>query len=229
MLPTAKVYKIDYDFIISNYLDKSLWKKSWNLFVYKEHIFTLRLCSINTQDDEIVFEIKKNNFYDWERVYYNIKNTSVRILMRQINGAIFKLMCSYELSEIRNTSGYKAIASARETERDRLRDIAINFLDEEGITNTDIRDVYIDNYVCNNEKTGIRLQNYLDYYKYNLTTDMYLVFCEITKDVSRLASVKNAIHNKENLYTIELEVHDYIDNLEEGEFDDELYNELQSI
>lgn len=27
MLPSLKVYKIDYDFIISNYLDKSLWKK----------------------------------------------------------------------------------------------------------------------------------------------------------------------------------------------------------
>ena len=32
MLPTLKVYEIDYSWIISNYLDKELWDKKWNLF-----------------------------------------------------------------------------------------------------------------------------------------------------------------------------------------------------
>ena len=43
-----KQYAIDYNFIISNYLDKSLWKKKWNLFVYKDHVFTLNLYKIET-------------------------------------------------------------------------------------------------------------------------------------------------------------------------------------
>ena len=60
MLPEIKVYKIDYDFIISNYLDKSLWKKKWNLFVYKDHVFTLNLYKIETETDRIVFKVSYN-------------------------------------------------------------------------------------------------------------------------------------------------------------------------
>ena len=59
-LPTIKLYKIDYEFIIKNYLDKSLWKKIWNLFIFKNNIFTLQLASIDTKEEKIYFEINFN-------------------------------------------------------------------------------------------------------------------------------------------------------------------------
>ena len=52
MLPQVKIYSIDYSFIISNYLDKELWKMKWNLFVYKNNVFTLNLHSIDTKNNK---------------------------------------------------------------------------------------------------------------------------------------------------------------------------------
>lgn len=229
MLPEIKVWKVDFDFIINNYLDKSLWKKKWNLFTYKEHVFTINLCRIETEDDVIVFKIQKNNLFWSEIIYYNVNNMSVKILMQQINGAIFRLMETYEERLIKETSGYENIEEARDTERAKLREIAIDFLDNNGVTNREIRDVYIDNYVSKNQRIDFRLQNYIDYYRYNICTDMFLVFCEVTKDKTRLHKVKEANHNLEKLNQIEIDVSEFIKELENGDKDDELYNELEGL
>lgn len=47
MLPTIKVYEIDYDFIIKNYLDPKLWNKSWTVFVYRDFVFYIKNDSHN--------------------------------------------------------------------------------------------------------------------------------------------------------------------------------------
>ena len=93
-----KVYKIDYEFIIRNYLDKSLWKKIWNLFVFKDNIFTLSLYSINTKSERIYFEVnfnKLNNQWYTESsktVVYDLNNMTIEMLKKEINGAIFVLI-----------------------------------------------------------------------------------------------------------------------------------------
>ena len=229
MLPEVKVYKIDYEFIVSNYLDKKLWQKQWNLFIYKKHIFTLNLLRIETKDNVIVFEIRKNNYWSSEWVHYNINNTSIKILIQQINGAIFRLMCSYEISIIKETEGYNNILEAREQEEEKLREIAKNFLDENQVSNEDIRKVYIDNYISRNTKIDIQLQNYVDYYKYNYCTDMLITFCKITGDKNRLDTIKNASHNISKLNNIELTVDEFIKELESEEYNDRLSEELPTL
>ena len=229
MLPEIKVWKVDFEFIVSNYLDRSLWSKVWNLFTYKEHVFHINLYRIETNDNEIVFEIRKNGYWDSELIGYNIENTPIKVLMKQINGAIFRLIASYERNLIKKTDGYKNIESARIVEEDKLRNIASNFLNNNGVTNEDIRDVYIDNYVKNNAKNDIRLQNYLDYYRYNYCTDMFITFCKATKDEDRLQMVKDSFRNTDNLIKIEAKVDEYMKELESGERDNELYNELEGL
>ena len=130
---------------------------------------------------------------------------------------------------IKKTDGYKNIESARIVEEDKLRNIASNFLNNNGVTNEDIRDVYIDNYVKNNAKNDIRLQNYLDYYRYNYCTDMFITFCKATKDEDRLQMVKDSFRNTDNLIKIEAKVDEYMKELESGERDNELYNELEGL
>ena len=80
MLPQLKVYKIDYSWIIKNYLDVSLWDKSWNLLIYKEHQFQLKLNRIYTQTKRIEFQISKNGYYHTEEITYDMANTSIEIL-----------------------------------------------------------------------------------------------------------------------------------------------------
>lgn len=230
MLPEIKVYKIDYDFIISNYLDKSLWKKKWNLFVYKDHVFTLNLYSIDTRNDKIMFEILYNKrTYSSELVSYDIQNTSIKILKQQINGAMFRLMEREDESMARNSDGYQRILNVYRDEDDRLREIAEAFLDENGITLEEVRDAYIDRYVSNNAKMCTMLTNYLDGTKYTFLTELLLVFTKVTEDTKRYDSVCKAVGNLGNVALIESAVEQFVSELESDEYNEELTDALESL
>lgn len=230
MLPTLKVYQIDYDFIISNYLDKSLWKKKWNLFVYKDHVFGLSLYSIDTRNDKITFEITYNKrTYSSELVSYDIQNTSIKILKQQINGAMFRLMEREDESMARNSSGYKKILDVYSDEDDRLREIAIAFLNDHGIELDEVRDAYIDRYVSNNSKMCTMLTNYLEGTKYTFLTEVFLVFTKITEDTKRYENVCNAVGNRSNVALIESAVEQFIEEMETSKYEEEMIDALESL
>lgn len=230
MLPTLKVYNIDYEFIIKNYLSPSLWKKIWTLLQYKEHIITLNLYKIMTKDNEIVFEIKYQGFWGTEYVTYNINNTSIKILKQQINGAMFRIIERYEESLIEETEGYKRIEESKWEERNMLKDIARDFLDREGVTNDEIREVYIDRYVDKNETVYGQLSSYKRVSKYTILTDLFLIFCEITLDKTRMKTIIDA--NGEHtmrLTLIESEVKEFMERLNTTDYIEEMECELEGL
>jgi hypothetical protein len=228
MLPEIKVYKIDYDFIISNYLDKSLWKKKWNLFVYKDHVFTLNLYKIETETDRIVFKISYNKLnWDHEYVTYDIQNTSILILKKQINGAIFRLMETKDGYDARNSAGYCAIIDAKGEERERLRDIAEQYLDSNGIELEDVREAYIDRFVSRNTKTDSMAHNYLQGCMYTFLAEIMLVFTKITEDNARYNVVANAVGNKGNLALIESAVEQFVKELVTDEYEEAMTDALE--
>lgn len=230
MLPEIKVYKIDYDFIISNYLDKSLWKKKWNLFVYKDHVFTLNLYSIDTRNDKIMFEVLYNKrTYSSELVSYDIQNTSIKILKQQINGAIFRLMEREDESRARNSQGYQTIVSAYRDEEEKLREIAEVFLDDNNISIDEVREAYIDRYVTNNCKMCTMLTNYLEGTKYTFLTELLLVFTKITEDTKRYENICNAVGNRSSVALIESAVEQFISEMETEEYEEEMTNALESL
>lgn len=194
MLPTLRIYNIDYEFIIKNYLSPHLWQKIWTLLQYKEHIITLNLYKIMTKDNEIVFEVKYQGFWGTEYVHYNIANTSIKILKQQINGAIFRIIERYEESLIEETPEYKVISDSKWEERQRLKEIASDFLDSNNVTNDEIREVYIDRYIDKNETVYQQLSNYKTASKYTILTDLFLIFCEITEDKTRMKTIITANH-----------------------------------
>ena len=199
-----KIWKVDYDFLISNYLDKSLWKKSWNLFAYKEHIFTLSLASIDVYDDSICFHVKKNGDFS-ESIWFYTRNEDIRFLKRKINGAIFHLIESSEEREIKETTGYEELENEQKEARKIYKQEAIDYLDKKKIEDDEIRDLYINHYVDKRDNYCIKKQQYVDYYKYNLCHDMYVEFCKATKDESRLHTVERNYHSGEK-YIMEREI-----------------------
>lgn len=231
MLPTLKVYKIDFDFIISNYLDKHLWKKKWNLFVYKDNVFTINLYKIDMEEDCIYFKIRYNKrSFDYEYItYYNDGRINMKVFMKEISGAIFRLMCDYEQELIRNTPGYKKILDAYNDEINMLKDIAGRYLDENGVTNDEIREAYVDAYVRRNSHTDLELSRYLDTYKYNYLTEMMMVYTKAIDDESRLNNIKTAIKNKLNLGIIEAEVDIYLERMNTTDYVEEMEEQLESI
>ena len=230
-LPALKVWKIDWEFIISNYLDKSLWNKKWHLFQYKDIIIDIWLYKIDCENDTVWFKINmdKTSYWVYETVEYNIKNTSIKILQQQINGAMWRLIKSYEDDLIKDTDGYKQITSYRSEEEDRLREIANKFLDDNGVTNSDIRDVYIDSFVCNNSKLDIMLSNYLSYNRYHHATELMLAFCSATNREDSKKEILEATKNDLGIASVMKEVNEFMETLDSEEYNDEMYSELEAI
>lgn len=222
-----KRYEVDYSFIIKNYLDEKLWNKNWTLFVYKDLVFNLSLYKIDVEDYSICFKIKliKGNFDYTDCIWYYEKQSNINILKKQINGSIFSLIENYEKDLIKKEPEYLKIEDNEYTEREMLTNIAEEFLDENGVSNKEIREVYVDNYVSNNSKTDTYLNDYLDYRKYHVASDVYLIYTKACGDESRYNNVEKAIKNDDNYNELMEEVNEYIEKLENE--DKELESEFK--
>lgn len=230
MLPEIKMYKIEYDFIIKNYLDRRLWKKVWTLFIYKDNVFTLNLYEIDTENNKIRFKIKYNKLeYNSQIITYDVDNTPLNVLLQQVNGAIFRLIEDYERKEIKNLPEYIKIRNSIDEERDILRNIASNFLDENGVTNDDIREVYIDNYIDRNERIYDKLSEYEEDCKYTICTDMFIAFCKASKDESRLKTIYQKNKDKTRLTIIVSDVDSILNYLDTEEYQNDMVDLLESI
>ena len=120
---------------------------------------------------------------------------------------------------------YIDIKNSEWDEKDRLRSIAESFLDENGVTNDEIREVYIDNYVDHNRRVDEFLSDYVRARKYMVIPDLYIILAEITKDESRLKRVMDKLQTHTNLKEILETAEKYLNLLENQ--DDELIEDLK--
>lgn len=232
-----KVYEVDYSFIISNYLDKELWGKSWTLFEYRDYIFKLNLASIDAENNTIVFKIKCDklvwNFeadvYDsYKTVRHNVENSNIEILKRQINSAIYDAIDSIERIKIVETKEYQNIENYRWEERTELKKIAEEFLDDNNVSNDEIREAYIDKYISNNSTISSKKRDYLINKKYNVLTDLRLVFVRAIKDEQKEARILENLDETKAEKVLQ-EVNEYMEKLETEEYQEELKGELEDI
>ena len=234
-LPQIKIYEIDYQFIIDNYTDPKLWDKVWNLFIFKNYVYTLTLSSIDVKKYEINFEIRLESDLDiWNHnkstiIKHNLKNSTIEILKKQINGAMFTLAEFLEKEVIGNSFEYKQIENSKYSEREYLEEIAKDFLDENNVTNDEIREVYIDYYVDNNETIYERLSDLEDELRYNYLTDLFLIIVECSNDEIRKDKILENQNNEEKIQKILDEVDEYMEYIETEDWADEMRNKLEEI
>ena len=137
-------------------------------------------------------------------------------------------MTNLEKNQIYKEQGYKDIEKARSNERETLEDIAKEFLDENGVTNKDIRDAYIDRYVDKNEKTWTYLSNYVDGRHYRSMPDMWLVYYKATENNEKYQSLLNILSNELNFYELLKDIRESISIFNDDEIDSDKYNEYVS-
>jgi len=225
-----KVYEVNYDFIVKNYLSPTLWEKTWTLFVYKDIVLTLNIDHICVKPRKICFavRIRQDEYSTYTNIWYSVDESNFKILKKQINGAIENLMTNLEKNQIYKEQGYKDIEKARSNERETLEDIAKEFLDENGVTNEDIRDAYIDRYVDKNEKTWTYLSNYVDGRHYRSMPDMWLVYYKATENNEKYQSLLNILSNELNFYELLKDIRESISIFNDDEIDSDKYNEYVS-
>lgn len=242
-LPTIKVFKVDYSFLIRNYLNPELWKKEWTLFAYKNIECTLQIYSIQTQDEKIRFQIKvyshnleseHNDNYCTNYIDCSLKIEDLTFLKRQINSTILNVMTSVERCYyIRETDFYKKMEDQRDEERYRLRKYANEFLDEVGVTSDACREAYVDAYVDENEKMYGLMGDWEDGEVYRHLTGMYLTFLDSLEDDPKKEIRTREIQNKltdEEYETAKEEIKDFIIFMEDEEnFEKEMKSKLEEV
>lgn len=228
-LPTIKVFKIDYSFLMKNYLNPELWKKEWTLFAYKTFTITLQIYSIKAKEEKIMFLITvynhdiNSNGIDNKCTNYiecSLKLEDLTFLKRQINSCIFNTICNMEkVYFILETDEYRELSDKKYEERNRLRQYAEEFLDECGVTSDACREAYIEAYIDENEQVVNLIGDYISAKVYTMLPDLFLTFLSTLED-----DPKKEIRTKE----IELAIgsEDYKDVMEriqefKLEFEDE--------
>lgn len=232
-----KTYDIDYSFIIKNYLDKSLWHIEWNLLTYKNFVFTICLNSIDVYDETICFKINCKYVKDDEHrstytnIWYNLGNGTINVLKRQINGAIEHLIGEVEERFIYSTDEYFRAGQLEDLEREKLEDYANEFLDSEGVSNSEIRDAYIDYYISKNSNFNYK-QRVINEYRYLLLFDLYLTFYKIKNDESNIKKVETKYKRKydeRSLEKIKKEIEDNLEYIETEEYETDMKNCLEGL
>ena len=224
MLPAIKVWKMDYSFIIKNYLNPALWQKTWTLFEYKDFVITIKLTKIETENMRIVFRLnlrdnsRPNTWGDQEDVSYSLKGSSIKFLIKNINGAIFRMISYHERNHVlEDLPVYIDAKQQGDIEIEKLTVLASEFLDDEGVTNEEIREAYIDKYVDDNKQNDKYIQRLRSAYEYHLLTDFYLVFAESIGDDAKYQTVMDKLEENEienvlkeiNQYKTYIETDDY--------------------
>ena len=231
-LPAIKVYDVDYSFIIKNYLDPTMWKRTYNLFAYGDYVFTLRLTEIDVQDNIVRFRVTLRNVFngesDNEAIYYHIDRSNINMLIRSINSSMYNAIKWVEIYLIHGTDEYKSYQGLEEDEKEKLTDYAEKFLDSEGVKNEDIRCVYIENYIENNATFANKISRYVDGMKYHLLTDLYLVFANSINDEKTVKSVTLAV-GSERVNNIIEEIEEYQTYMETQDFQDDMEDNLEGL
>ena len=227
MLPTIKIFKVDYSFLIKNYLNPELWKKEWTLFAYKNIECTLQIYSIQTIDEKIRFQIRcyshnlesnDLNNYCTNYIDCSLKVEDITFLKRQINSCIFNTMVSLErVYYIRKTEEYEDMEERRCEERYRLKQYANEFLNECGVTSDACRE----------------MSDWEDEQVYRHLTGMYLTFLDTLEDDPKKEIRTNEIKRKlsnEELQDIQDEIKDFVIFMEDEEnFEKELKSKLEEV
>lgn len=219
---TLKKYDVDYSFIIRNYLSPELWKKAWTLFVYKNIRITLNLSYIWVNDPiKISFKIsiKTPEYSTYTLKDHTIDVSNLTILKNQIDNAILFLINNYERYVISNTETYQNLLYTSSSERDRLQEIAEEYLDDNSIYIGDVRDAYIEYYVDKNNTGDSYLSSYKDSMKYKQCTDLWLVYANAIHDNNLIETIKNKLA-KNDYEDVLNNIKEYIDILSD-EYSDE--------
>lgn len=237
---TLKVYKMNYEFLVKNYLDRKMWEREWTLFEYGPYKVTINIWSIFTRTEQIAFDIKlhysdERRRWDYKEktVNFSLKIDNISFLKRQINSAIYELIKSVERdTKITQTPEYLELEVVRQNETKQLTEIAENFLDKCQVTNSNLRETYIEAYVDEYSKIPETICDYVQNRMYKELPDLYLtwLFCleDDPKKESRIKEVEEALSN-ERYNEIIKEIEEYQKYMETEEYIDEMESNLEEV
>ena len=243
---STQIEHIDIKDILKNYKKTKYWKKSWCVFKTNNFKFTFKLNQIDVKNNKIYAEVnyenanivRGNRHFSFEAYYWDYALITIPIdnpdykqeaFERALIGAITNRIDYLERRVIENTSDYKQAERSKDNYYDRVVELAKQNLDEEGVSNADIREAYIDqcrsNASCNytTEVIYAKLKT--------IFPNLYLMLYSWFGKEENYKKVKEEILKKQaslkaKLIGIKREQWIQNDKIESDEIDDEIIDEI---
>lgn len=156
---STKLYKLDFKELVDNATNKAYWNKKWEIFNYDGMSVEFFLESISIVHNKLNGKIRLNGGGDcWRNpeslitIPLQEDNFNKTALERELVGRVDSIFLEQGCIDLKKTEEYRDIEILEEEFVDRLKDIAREFLNSNNIYNNDIRDLYICDYISNNEK-----------------------------------------------------------------------------
>ena len=188
---STNVVRLDLDVILANYNKPAFWKKKWVIYESKALKLVASIDTIDVKNNKIFMTIApgatryidKKSGKETSILRYTTVNVIIPIgrndyskekfqndithsCLRAIN--IIEAMLIMEYGEWQNA---KKLTKAY---RNKLKEIAEEFLDDNNVYNEDIRSAYIETFVDNSEIPDYS-SNILDRYEYTVIPQEYLM------------------------------------------------------
>jgi len=237
---TLKIYKMNYEFLIKNYLDRAMWERQWTLFEYKQYKVTMNIWSIMTRTEQISLDIRlhyvnENGYSDYKErtVSFSLKIEDITFLKRQINSAIFDLMVMVERETVIMKTDYcDELYDMKCDEKQTLKKLAEEFLDNANVTNDNLREAYVDAFIDEYAKVPQMIADYVQSRTYKELPDLYLTWLSCLEDDPkkeiRTKEIQNVLDNDEYEKVME-EVEEYKKYMQTEDYEEEMKNNLEEI
>lgn len=245
-LSTKLVY-LDLKTIMENYRNPDFWEKSWLIFKSKELEIKWSIVNIDILNNKIESCIsvspghitrggKKFAFsreytsktkYSW---YSNscrpipIDNSDYNqdTLNRNILGTILATVEEMEAEFARHTYEYAKASELEDEEKEKLKEIAEEFLDDEGVTNGSIRYAYIEKYVSDNSDSKYTYEVIANS-KFRFFKTAYLHICSWFNNEEMFKKYETALKNfipKKTIFKIikktkEMQSEDWVEEMKD--------------
>lgn len=158
---STKLYKLDFKELVDNATNKAYWNKKWTLFQYDGLYVEFILDSIDITNNKLSCKLELQGVDT--KGYWSSPNQYIRIplqdenfnelaLTKELVGKIDSLFLEQGERDLKLTDDYYNLKELEDDFKDKLEDIANDFLDSNGVDNKSIREVYIDDYVDRNKK-----------------------------------------------------------------------------
>lgn len=237
-----KTYKMDYDFLLKNHLNPEMWTKKWTLFEYKTFTISLYIWSIQTYNEQVFYEITlhhrdlDNKLGDTETsqsLFVSFQMDNPELLKRQIASAAYECIVKMEKEHfIPKLQEYKDLLELKIQEKEKLKAICNEFLDDNNITNENIRDAYTDAYIEENGKVIDLLLGVINRNTYSILTDLYITFLDSLDNDPKTKIRKKEIYDKigkRNYDKVIQEIEEFKKAFGTEEYINDMKNNLEEI
>lgn len=243
---STQIEHIDIKDILKNYKKTKYWKKSWCVFKTNNFKFTFKLNQIDVKNNKIYAEVnyENANIVRGNRHFYFISNcwdySSITIPIdnpdykqeafeRALIGAITNRIDCLERIVIQRTSDYRQAERSEDDYYDRVEELAEQKLDEEGVSNTDIREAYIEK--CRSNASCSFALNVINLKLKTIFPNLYLMLYSWFGKEENYKKVKEEILEKQaslksKLIGIKREQWIQNDKIESNEIDEEIIEEV---